>query len=346
MKKSIMPKLLSIIIPTYNMEALLDQCLTSLVLSTKELRGKLDVIVVIDGAKDRSSEIAHRYADEYPETFSVIDKENGNYGSCINAALPMVKGKYVRILDADDSYYTENMPEYLKVLEEQNVDLVLTDFNTVDTDGVIISDSVKIVAPENNVISLTDVMCGDFIPMHSVAYRSSIFKEIDYYQTEGISYTDLEWVFHPMAQVRKVYYHNKLIYRYLIGRDGQTVDAAVRLKRLSDMEKGLWTQLKVYSSIPKDNPSYPYLTSVVNYRTELLYTWGLDRNAIFDLKAFDAKLKADFPEIYEVASSFTLPVGICNWQMPIVKMWRRVKSRNGLLLFPVYDLSVIISKLK
>ena len=126
-------KILSIIIPTYNMEALLSQCLDSLLV--KEGREKLDVLVVNDGSKDRSSEIAHQYADKYPETFRVIDKENGNYGSCINAALPLIQGKYVKILDADDSYETKNLEEFLFFLESSHVDLVLSDYIDIDSEG-------------------------------------------------------------------------------------------------------------------------------------------------------------------------------------------------------------------
>ena len=95
-----MEKLLTIIIPTYNMEKYLNQCLDSLL--TEKAQGLLDILVVIDGSKDRSSEIAHGYADKYPETVRVIDKENGNYGSCINRGILEGRGKYVKILDADD----------------------------------------------------------------------------------------------------------------------------------------------------------------------------------------------------------------------------------------------------
>lgn len=131
-------KLLSIIIPTYNMEALLEKDLQSLVLPTRERRGQLDVIVVIDGGKDRSSAIAHSFADRYPETFRVLDKANGNYGSCINAALPLVRGKYVRVMDADDTYYTDNLPGYLDALESQDAELVLTPYDRVDEKGQIV----------------------------------------------------------------------------------------------------------------------------------------------------------------------------------------------------------------
>lgn len=339
-----MNKVLSIIIPTYNMEALLDKCLTSLVLEDKRYREMMDVIVVIDGATDRSSEIAHRYADKYPEMFSVIDKENGNYGSCINAALPHVKGKYVRILDADDSYATTELAEYLDKLDEMDVDLFFTDYNTINVEGVITRAS-HLPFPRNVVFGFEEINPEHFIVMHDVAYRSSIFKEIDYHQTEGVSYTDLEWVFHPMSCVKTVYYHPHVIYKYLMGREGQTVDGLTMLKRLSHMEKGLWTQLAVYKEIPSANIAYPYLSRVIRYRTNLLYTWGLDKNAVFDLDAFDKKLKKDYPESYDLASSFTMPVGICNLQMPIVKMWRKVRSRKLLRFHPLYMMSVVLKKI-
>lgn len=132
-------KLLTIIIPTYNMEALLEKDLTSLVLENAEQRAKLDVIVVNDGSKDHSSEIAHQFAERYPEEFRVLDKPNGNYGSCINAALPMIEGKYVRIMDADDTYYTENLPAYLDVLEQQDAELVLSPYDKIDGNGQVVS---------------------------------------------------------------------------------------------------------------------------------------------------------------------------------------------------------------
>lgn len=326
------------------MEALLDQCLTSLILPDKGHREMLDVIVVIDGATDRSSEIAHRYADQYPEMFSVIDKENGNYGSCINAALPKVRGKYVRILDADDRYFTENMVAFITLLNQLNVDLVLTDYLTVNAVGNIVEDGV-VNASANKILELKDISFGDFIPMHNVTYRSSIFKDIDYHQTEGISYTDLEWVFHPMIKVKSVYYYPHKIYRYFEGREGQTVDTKVILNRLTHMEKGLWNQLAVYNTVSEENAAFCYMKEVILYRTKLLYIWGLDKKAVFDLKDFDSKVH-DYPWLYEAAKTFTIPVGLLNMQMPIVKMWRVFKTRRALLLFPIYLLYVIISKIK
>ena len=93
-----MSKLLSIIIPTYNMEALLPRCLDSLLVDGA--LEQLEAIVVNDGSRDGSLAIANSYKERFPDTVTVIDKPNGNYGSTINAALPVAKGKYVKVLDA------------------------------------------------------------------------------------------------------------------------------------------------------------------------------------------------------------------------------------------------------
>lgn len=86
------------------MEKYLNKCLDSLLIKTG--LEYLEVIVVNDGSSDSSLSIAQAYQQKYPDVFVIIDKTNGNYGSCINAGLPVAKGKYIKILDADDSFST------------------------------------------------------------------------------------------------------------------------------------------------------------------------------------------------------------------------------------------------
>lgn len=344
-----MKKLVSIIIPTYNMEALLDQCLTSLILPDKEQRAKLDVIVVIDGATDRSSEIAHGYESRYPETFRVLDKANGNYGSCVNAALPWVKkngGKYVRVLDADDSYYTENLADYLEVLENQDVDLVITPYNIVNPQGEV-TQFYTFPLPESQRFMMSDIpMDTPYITMHAITYRSSIFEEIVYHQTEGISYTDMEWAVVPMQRVQSVYHFSRPIYRYLMGRDGQTMDAITQTKKLDHSVKSVLAQLKALDDVSQDNMARPWMEHVIDFLLIHIYGLGLSRLATLNLDEFDKTLQRDFPETYERSSNLTLPVGVFNLQMHFIKMWRRVRSRLGMRIFPKYILFILANRLK
>ena len=64
----------------------------------------------------------------------MIDKQNGNYGSCINAALPVAQGKYIKVPDADD-WFSGNFQSFISFLSDVDVDLVMSDFDFVLDDG-------------------------------------------------------------------------------------------------------------------------------------------------------------------------------------------------------------------
>lgn len=120
-----MEKVLTIVIPTYNMEKYLDKCLNSLIIP--EYMDEIEVLIVNDGSKDSSLDIARKYETQYPQTFVVVDKENGNYGSCVNRGLKEANGKYFKVLDADDTFMTNNFFEFVKFLKSVDVDLVMSD---------------------------------------------------------------------------------------------------------------------------------------------------------------------------------------------------------------------------
>lgn len=105
------------------MEAYIGKCLDSLLIPEFDA---VEVLVVNDGSKDRSSEIAHSYADRYPGSIRVIDKPNGNYGSCINAALPLATGRYIKVLDADDTFDTAAFSSFVRLLPSISDDAVIT----------------------------------------------------------------------------------------------------------------------------------------------------------------------------------------------------------------------------
>jgi glycosyltransferase involved in cell wall biosynthesis len=225
-------KILSIIIPTYNMELYLKRCIDSLV-TAKQTLGDTEIIVVNDGSKDKSLSIANGYKELYPESLIVIDKTNGNYGSCINAALKIASGKYIKVLDADDWFNTNALVEFVMCLKSLDVDLVLTDYTVCFENSNI---RKKHVFPfvENKEYSSSLMHDSNFqkMQMHCVTYRTEMLRKFKYFQTEGISYTDQEWILYPMAYVRKISYFRLNLYQYLLGRAGQTMDVNILAKNV------------------------------------------------------------------------------------------------------------------
>lgn len=260
-------KLLSIIIPTYNMEQYLRYCLDSLLI--RENFEALDVLIINDGSKDTSSAIAHEYADKYPKVFRVIDKENGNYGSCINRGLKEATGKYIKVLDADDSFNTQNLDNYVAYLANIDADLIISDVVIVNEKREK-SETISYRYKQNEEMSMCDICSSSTfasISMHAITYRLENLRLMGYHQSEGISYTDQEWIFSPMTTIKKVYSYNTHIYEYLIGREGQTMDPHIKAKHMSDIMQCIYKLIASYTQYENI-----VTTELLTYmQTKLLY---------------------------------------------------------------------------
>lgn len=339
-----MKKNLTIIIPTYNMERYLDKCLSSLIVPIQMME-RLDIIVVNDGSKDNSLKIAESYANRYPASISVIDKENGNYGSCINAALPKAIGQYVKVLDADDSLYTDSLAAFISFLDGIDVDLIINDFSKVNEDGEI-TDKISYNLP-NGVFTLGEFQDGfEYkIAMHAFTYRTSILKDINYHQVEGVSYSDMQWIYCPMAKVKRVSYYGKYLYKYLVGRDGQTVDPTVYLKNyhmnIPVLENMVLCHEKFYSEC--DAVQKRYLDKLLLRRLSHLYNYYLlSTNKYLNqeqIRSFDKFLAENSSRVYSLSDSIELDNhGV---KFKFVHEWRRNRSRNTVQFF-LYDLYIRI----
>lgn len=310
-----MEKILTIIIPTYNMEKYLRRCLDSLIVSEENM-ALLEVLVINDGSTDSSSVIGHAYESKYPQTICVIDKENGNYGSCINRGLKEMTGKYVRILDADDYYQTENLDRFINMLKDTDSDLVLSDMMSVYSDGSKIRYSSDVEKME----------------MHQVTYKKAILDVVEYKQTEGISYTDQEWTFYPMMGVDSIIYFPQVIYQYMLDREGQTMDLEVEQERVGHkviIAKRMIDFLKDmhYEDSSKEN----YLNSRLGRFLRLIYKLVLlyqtDEQYLSNLgvlSALDQKVRNDLPSMYDETNAFVISSEI---PLKFVKYWRENHHR-------------------
>lgn len=124
----------SIIVPTYNVEIYLEQCLESL---HRQTLHDIEIICVNDGSKDNSLEIIKKYA-ERDSRFVIIDKENGGYGKAMNVGIDRATGEYIGIVEPDDFVPLHMYEDLYKIAHENSLDFVKADFyrfTTNDTNG-------------------------------------------------------------------------------------------------------------------------------------------------------------------------------------------------------------------
>lgn len=295
-------KTLSIIVPTYNVEDYLGKCLDSTIIEG----GDIEVIVVIDGSKDRSCEIAKSFQDRYPNIITVIEKENGHYGSCVNVGISHARGKYVKILDADDSFGPV-FEKYVSFLRDEDADVILTDYVSVDDKDSILYTSRFTFINGKTKGRVEDLADEGFRLMYhyELTYRTNLLKTMSYRQTEGVLYSDLEWSTIPFSIIKTYSYCPLIVYRYLKGRRGQSIDIKIRKDFMWMENKVVLGIVDLYEakkneiapaneyllrSFSKDLVRIVYQHYLINYRKLLKET---------ELISFDKDLKQASETIYQ-----------------------------------------------
>lgn len=125
--------LISVIIPIYNREKLIERCIDS-VLAQENV--KTEIICVDDGSTDSSLEICKRYAVEH-DNIVVIHKENGGVSSTRNVGLDSVHGEYIFWLDSDDSIPKGGLIALLNAIKDNDVDFVMGVSSRINRDGTV-----------------------------------------------------------------------------------------------------------------------------------------------------------------------------------------------------------------
>jgi len=299
-----MSKILTLVIPTYNMQDYLPECLESLIVEEDSL-ALLEVLIIIDGATDNSAQIGQGYAERYPNTFRVILKENGNYGSCVNRGIEEAQGKYIKILDADDKFETKNFTQFIKQIQDIDVDMIVSDYAGWNISKNHI-DYFKYNLPYPNTFTVNELEFTTEVPlmMHAAAYRTSMLREMNYKQSEGISYTDQEWIFMPVTQVKSIWYFPYTLYIYRMGRAGQTVDINVWIHHANEEIFGLKKMTQFYKDIKdKSNDAIlKFLDYRLKFRTNAIYNHIFIRsfNAVDDtlVKDLEQYIQTNLPAEY------------------------------------------------
>ena len=328
-------KLLTIVVPTYNMEKYLHKCLDSLVVSDENLE-RLEVLVLNDGSEDTSSLIAHEYESRFPNTFRVIDKENGNYGSCINMGIRKASGIYFRILDADDSFDTQALETFMGALSSgDSPDVVFTNFKMISPEGKCVSHKKTVMAEGIHYFDDMDFLeSGNehLLTMHCITYRTDFLRLTGLHHQEGISYTDVEYCYFPLKTAKTFSYINIVLYLYLVGRDGQTVSVESSLNHFRDYylvgNRILTDYLQHYNLFSTQKKSllgrFVYFPILNIYLINLVYRKRHDQTEYEIMLKIDEKIKS-LPYVYVLLKRTKY------YRVPFYRIWELFHIRIGLV---------------
>lgn len=306
--------LLSIAVPMYNMEQYIRRCLESIIVL--EYSGLYEVLVINDGSTDNSFKIALEYQEKYPEVFKVIDKSNGNWGSCNNLAIKEAKGIYLRVLDADDYFSIDDTRNFIKCIMnlDEEVDIIQTKCCTVfnDKTSPVFNDFKNI--EYNHIYNVEQLIFGFphlLYSHHTATLNLKLLKKNHILLQEKMSYTDLELYTYSLTFAQNVVFFDLVLYRYFIGREGQSVSIESYRKNIAQIERLFKRMLdcrETYIAPPKTNK----ILSQANYLSNILsvycYLNLLDQTDKTNeqFKTFTYiwnNLKVKFPELIKTSSN-------------------------------------------
>ncbi len=227
-------KLLTVTVPCYNSQDYMENCIESLLAGGD----RVEIIIIDDGSKDRTGEIADAYAEKYPDIVRVIHQENGGHGEGINQGLKHATGKYFKVVDSDDTL-SADFPEFLNKLQECDrkggVDLMVSNYYYVHSDGVgDRSINYSNVLPEGRIFTWKDTKAfklHQMLTIHSCTFRTEAMRKWGEELPKHIFYEDNLMVCRTIPHVEKMYYINMDLYRYWIGRPDQSVQESATMGR-------------------------------------------------------------------------------------------------------------------
>lgn len=302
-------KYITFAVPCYNSEAYMRRCIDSLLAGGKDV----EIIIVNDGSTDKTAEIADQYQIQYPEIVRAVHKKNGGHGSGVNKGLELANGLYYKVVDSDDWL---GQDAYKMLLDEIRgmcggrrekfkadiPDLFVCNYLYDHLDeGTKKSMGYKNIFPEKQMCTWNEI--GKFRPsqyliMHSLMFRTEILRKSGVKLPEHTFYVDNLFSYQPLPFVAKIYYMNIDLYHYYLGREDQSVNEKVMMKRIDQ-------QIRVTDMVAKSvdlaevRKKYPKLASYMTRNISIMLSISSIHLLLIHTQEAKEKRKAMWERIRE-----------------------------------------------
>lgn len=241
--------LISVIIPIYNVEHYLVDCLNSIVNQTYN---NLEIILVNDGSPDNCGAICDQYAIK-DQRIRVIHKENGGLSDARNVGLDMCIGDYISFVDSDDVIHPNFYDTLLKVILDYKVDIAFCSINQFEESFSFpryISNSCDIIVWDRKEFrnSIFDFSYyPEIVTACSKLYKRNYFEKLRF--ERGRIYEDTIILHHIVELTHKCVYIKQPLYYYRYNRESITKTSSGAEKKLEDALYALKQRVEFYKQL-------------------------------------------------------------------------------------------------
>lgn len=226
--------LVSVIVPAYNVEKYIDECLYSV---RNQTHKNLEIIVINDASTDDTAKIIKKHVKEDPRVIFVDSDENSELSATRNKGLTMTHGEYVCFIDADDIVHCNFFEVLASFLDDDpEVDIaqcILRKFHTIPESNRPSCCCCDFVAEtQAHKSEMIEMDGATFVMQSNKMFRRKIFKNIRF--PEGRLHEDLYVIYDEYTEAKKIIYTTSTCYYYRVGRSG-AITSQVSKKRMNDM---------------------------------------------------------------------------------------------------------------
>lgn len=206
-------KLISIIVPVYNVENYIQQCLKSLMVQTYK---NIEIIIIDDGSTDNTGKICDDYA-KIDNRITIVHKKNEGVSSARNTGLNIAKGEIIAFCDGDD-YPNNNMYELMyNKMKEYDADIVISNYNIIKNDKVIQKPDFKMIPNLMNKNEFLYYMSGKYyrgFTANKLYNKSLISKSKVFFNNDITRCEDMLFNVQLSEFLEKAVYINEHLYNY------------------------------------------------------------------------------------------------------------------------------------
>ena len=295
-------KILSVCVAAYNVQETLREALDPFTKS--DVLDLLDIMIINDGSTDQTAQIAQEYVEAFPNSFRLINKENGGWGSTLNTGIQAAVGKYFKNLDGDDYFSIENVTPFVEFLKTATADAVHAPFYAFEHGtGRIIGERANYTRfPFQVNLELAEL--EDFSPlMHAWTVRTQVLQQNPITITEHCFYTDVEYVLKTSNFCETVAFFPLPIYCYRLSRSGQSMSLEGVRKHYLEHLTMVTTMLRYEKEHLRDPRKHSLfsirLLGVCNTQYLFFFALACNRTQKQQLIAYDTLLKNEYPQYYK-----------------------------------------------
>ena len=296
-----MNKVLTITIPSYNVEKYLDKVLPTFL--DEQILNDIELLIVNDGSKDKTKEIGEKYEKKYPDTVHVINKANGGHGSTINKGIELASGKYFKVVDGDDWVDTDYFVQYVNSLKKVDCDVIMTPYVRVNDNT-----GAKEYKGFNDIkfdciYNLDDILTkiNEEYAMHSITFKTDKLKHMRSI-SENCFYVDQEYIIYPLIYLNSIIFFNYPIYQYRVGNNEQSMSFKNKQKNRNMHLKVLNNIIDYYQTEEMSEYKKKFLikriSGMINNQNRIYLSFVPSQTIKEELFSFTEGIKNKVPEIY------------------------------------------------